>query len=313
MSYTEYLSRKKAAAPVILDVRPKMDSSTYTRHTRVVAAANVYAPGKKVVGNINDMITRVGRDNSSVKAGVQVTLATGQGGRVPDGSTFSDYTAGRAAEMDYKDGPPGTTKVVLNASKDKVPAGMTSISGCCTINEPKPQSTGVMSANTVPRNASNNTKDILSCKEYTTEPHTDPNTPMQKGIHRFVDDTISLNTGTFRIGTGNHKSTGSTIASSNQVSGGCPSAIHAYPEVARRIAWGPRPSKGAGGLFNPVVPSQDHPRKIGSLVPSDHLKYVEKHHGNDFNVNPRRYPQTPFRIPAGTPAHLKINDEHRGI
>jgi hypothetical protein len=328
MSYTEYLSRKKAAAPVILDVRPKMDSSTYTRHTRVVAAANVYAPGKKVVGNINDMITRVGRDNSSVKAGVQVTmmmgnagLGCGSGGRVPDASTFSDYAAGRAAETDYKDGPPGTTKVVLNASKDTVPAGMTFISGCCTIKEPKPQSTGVMSANTVPRNASNNTKDILSCKEYTAEPHTDPNTPMQKGIHRFVDDTISLNTGTFRIGTGNHKSTGSTIGSSNAIvglgadglNGGCPTAIHTYPEVARRISWGPRPSKGAGGLFNPVVPSQDHPRKIGGFVPSDRLKYVEKHHGNDFNVNPRRYPQTPFRIPAGTPAHLKINDEHRGI
>jgi hypothetical protein len=320
MSYTEYLSRKKAGAPVILDVRPKMDSSTYTRHTRVVAAANVYAPGKKVVGNINDMITRVGRDNSSVKAGVQVTmmmgnagLGCGSGGRVPDASTFSDYAAGRAAETDYKNGPPGTTKVVLNASASSVPAGMTSISGCATVGEPIPQTTGVMSARTVPRNASNNTKDILSCKEYTAEAHTDPNTAMQKGIHHFVDDTISLNSGTFRIGTGSYGGTGSTIASSNQVSGGCPSAIHTYPEVTRRATWGPRPSKGAGGLFVSVVPSQDRPYKAGGLVPSDHLKYVEKHHGNDFNVNPRRYPQTPFRIPAGTPAHLKINDEHRGI
>ena len=314
MSYTEYLSRKKAAAPVILDVRPKMDSSTYTRHTRVVAAANVYAPGKKVVGNIDDMRTSVGRDNSSVKAGVQVTLATGQGGRVPDGSTFSDYAAGRAAETDYKNGPPGTTKVVLNASASSVPAGMISISGCATVDEPRIQAArGVMSARSVPRNASNNTKDILSCKEYTAEPHTDVNTPMQKGIHHFIDDHISLNTGTFRLGTGSSRNNGSTIASSNSVTGGCPPAIHTISAVKPRPTWGPRPSKGAGGLFNPVVPSQDHPRKIGGLVPSDHLKYVEKHHGNDFNVNPRRYPQTPFRIPAGTPAHLKINDEHRGI
>jgi hypothetical protein len=276
------------------------------------------------------MITRVGRDNSSVKAGVQVTmmmgnagLGCGSGGRVPDASTFSDYAAGRAAETDYKNGPPGTTKVVLNASKDTVPAGMTSISGCATVREPTPQTTGVMSANTVPRNASNNTKDILSCKEYTAEAHTDPNTPMQKGIHQFVDDTISLNTGTFRIGTG--KSGLSYIDANGAVQprldvngkpiiAGCkPTSIHLAPEVTRRPTWGPRPSKGAGGLFNPVVPSQDHPRKIGSFVPSDRLKYVEKHHGNDFNVNPRRYPQTPFRIPAGTPAQLKINDEHRGI
>jgi hypothetical protein len=43
------------------------------------------------------------------------------------------------------------------------------------------------------------------------------------------------------------------------------------------------------------------------MVPSDHLKYVEKHHGNDGNVNPRRVP-TKYQIPAGAPAHLKIND-----
>jgi len=308
------MNRKKAAAAVILDTRPKMDASTYTRHTRVVAAANVYAPTKKVVGNINDMITRVGRDNNAVKAGVQVTLATGQGGRVPDGSTFSDYAAGRAAEMDYKNGPP-LGKVTLNSNT----AG--SLSGCIAISGPQPQSTGVMSANTVPRNASNNTKDILSCKEYTAEPHTDTNTPVQKGIHRFVDDTISLNSGTYRIGTGSYGSTGSTIGSSNSIvgvgadglAGGCPTAIHAYPEVRRRAAWQARPSKGSGGLFNPVVPSQDHPRKVGGIDPSDFHKFVGKHHGNDFNVNPRRYPQTPFRIPAGTPAHLKLNDEHRGI
>ena len=502
MSYTEYLSRKKAAAPVILDVRPKMDSSTYTRHTRVVAAANVYAPGKKVVGNIDDMRTSVGRDNKYVNAGVRVTLATGQGGRVPDGSTFSDFAAGRAAEMDYKNGPPGTTKVVLNASASSVPAGMTSISGCnmsqapfsfpsgtitaatynsttgvvtftasntyvlgeaVTItgitgagtnlntvfnvtnavitsvtptrftirvatglqavagasfavasassttttrtytgtftgfttghnviaagftnsNDYNVPLTGITTSNpatlvgtapnitafnltgtnstsaaavspmgviintslptsgsssvsrisnpnrtypsgltkylvnnpelTVAKNASNNTKDILSCKEYTAEPHTDPNTPMQKGIHHFIDDHISLNTGTFRLGTGSSRNNGSTIASSNSVTAGCPPAIHTISAVKPRPTWGPRPSKGAGGLFNPVVPSQDHPYKAGGLVPSDHLKYVEKHHGNDFNVNPRSYPKTPFRIPAGTPAHLKINDEHRGI
>jgi hypothetical protein len=37
------------------------------------------------------------------------------------------------------------------------------------------------------------------------------------------------------------------------------------------------------------------------------LKYVEKHHGNDGGVNPRRGP-IKYQIPAGAPAHLKIND-----
>lgn len=496
------MNRKKAAAAVILDTRPKMDASTYTRHTRVVAAANVYAPTKKVVGNINDMITRVGRDNNAVKAGVQVTLATGQGGRVPAGSTFSDYAAGRAAEMDYKNGPPlgkvtlnsndagslsgcnmsqapfsfpsgtitaaaynsttgvvtftaqnnyvlgeavtvsgitgagtdlntvfnvtnavitsvsstqftvtvatglvavagasftptsaaitGTNTITYTGSaalftgfttssnvitKDFTPAaynipstgttpsnpatvagdfssftfsgsgltngnasvvgtvintslptsGTSSVSRISNPNRTYPSGLTKYLVNnpelTVAKNASNNTKDILSCKEYTAEPHTDTNTPVQKGIHRFVDDTISLNSGTYRIGTGSYGSTGSTVGSSNSIvgvgadglAGGCPTAIHAYPEVRRRAAWQARPSKGAGGLFNPVVPSQDHPRKVGGIDPSDFHKFVGKHHGNDFNVNPRRYPQTPFRIPAGTPAHLKINDEHRGI
>ena len=502
MSYTEYLSRKKAAAPVILDVRPKMDASTYTRHQRVVAAANIYAPTKSVVGNINDMRTSVGRDNNAVKAGVRVTLATGQGGDVPDASTFSDYAAGRAAEMDYRNGPPGTTKVVLNASASSVPAGMTSISGCNMSQAPFLASSGTITAATyvsatgvvtftasnnyvvgeyvtisgitgagtnlntvfnvtntvitsagpdqftikvatglvavagasfavesassttttrtytgtftgfttghnviaagftnsndynvpltgittsnpatlvgtapditsfnltgtnstgtgavspmgviintslptsgsssvsrisnpnrtypsgltkylvnnpeltVAKNASNNTKTILQCFESNPEPHTDPLTPVQKGIHHFVDDHISLNSGTFRIGTGSSNNNGSTIQSSNSVTGGCPPAIHTISAILPRPGWGPRPSKGAGGLFNPVVPSQDRPYKAGALVPSDHIKYVEKHHGNDSNVNPRRYPKTPYQIPAGTPAHLKINDEHRGI
>lgn len=295
MSYTEYLSRKKAAAAVILDTRPKMDASTYTRHTRVVAAANVYVPTKSVVGNINDMRTSVGRDNNAVKAGVQVTLATGQGGRVPDGSTFSDVVAGRAAEMDYKDGPP-LGKVTLNSNDEG------SLSGCSLIAAP-----------VASKNASSNTKDIIACRELQGEPHTDPLTPVQKGITHFVDDHISLNSAAFRIGTGSFGSTGSTVGSSNSVTGGCPPAIHTISAITPRAAWAPRPTKGAGGLFVSSIASPEHPYKAGALVPSDHLKYVEKHHGNDFNVDPRRYPKTPFQIPAGTPDHLKINNPNRVI
>jgi hypothetical protein len=148
----------------------------------------------------------------------------------------------------------------------------------------------------------------LDCYDRQGEPHTATGpTPVQKGIHQFVDDTISLNSGTYRIGTGSFGSTRSTIQSSNNITGGCPAAIHLHPEINPRAAWSARPTKGAGGLFNPVVASQDHPYKAGGLVPSDHLKYVEKHHGSDWGVNPRRVP-TKFQIPAGAPAHLKIND-----
>lgn len=303
MSYTEYMNRKKAAAPVILDVRPKMDASTYTRHQRVVAAANVYAPTKKVVGNINEMRMSSTRDNSSVKAGVQVTLATGYGGDVPDGSTFSDYAAGRAAEMDYKNGPI-IGRVLMNSND------ATSIRKCNPpIAEPSSTISGAFAANNVPKTASQLTRDRLACYERQGEPHTDPNTPLERGVTQFVDDTISLNTGTFRIGTGNHKTTGSTVQSSNAVTNGCPSAIHSYPAIAPRATWSPRPTKGAGGLFVPSI-TRDQPRKVGAAIARP--KYVESHHGNDFNVNPRRVP-TEYQIPAGAPAHLKINDTLRTV
>lgn len=300
MSYTEYLSRKKAAAPVILDIRPKMDASTYTRHQRVVAAANMYAPTKSVVGNIRDMVTPASRDNRPFTPAVQVHVATGQGGRVPDGSTFSDYVAGRAAEMDYKNGPP-LGKVTLNSTD----AG--SLSGCAAVDEPKPQSEkGQMSANSIPRNASNNTKDIIQCKESLPEPHTGPLAPPI-----FVDNTISVN-GVFGSGMGNagvpKDSNGNPIPDFR-----CPRVVHTHPAITRRAAWGPRPSKGAGGLFVSSIASPEHPYKAGGIVPSDHLKYVEKHHGNDLLVNPRMYPKTPYQIPDGTVAHLRINEPNRVV
>jgi len=321
MSYTEYMNRKKASAPVILDTRPKMDASTFTRHTRVVAAGNVRMPTKKVVGNINEMRMSSTRDNNSVKAGVQVTAATGVGGRVPDGSTFSDYVAGLAVDKDYRTGPPGTTKVVLNANPGSVPGGMTSISGCnwdatAIGNRTFPTAAlTTLPANTrspefiVAKTGSQATRDKLECFDKAVEPHTATGpTPVSKGISQFIDDTISLNSGTYRIGTGSFGSTGSTIQSSNNITGGCPAAIHAHPEINPRANWSPRPTKGAGGLFAyPVSAPQEHKFKVGGLVPSDHVKYVEKHHGSDWGVNPRRVP-TKFQIPAGAPAHLKIND-----
>ena len=486
MSYTEYLSRKKAAAPVILDIRPKMDASTYTRHTRVVAAANIYAPTKSVVGNIRDMVTPASRDRNAFTPATTVQLSTGQGGRIPDGSTFSDYAAGRAAEMDYKDGPP-LGKVTLNSDS----AGSLSGCGSAKISVPIPNltitaasynsTTGVVtftatntyvvgdrvsisgvtgggadlnsvfnqtnavvtSANSttftitaltnkvavagptvaitsatnvsggvyqfnsssnlfvgytngnlvatfgftpstqynlgtptsisnagaasfkiitgsatsadasdtmgfavntslsltgaissggsrlkvvdktypnadittnfpsnpevfVSRNASNNTKDIIQCKERFPEPHTGPLAPPI-----FVDNTISVN-GVFGSGMGDKgvpkDANGNAIPDFR-----CPRVVHTHPEITPRRAWGPRPTKGAGGLFVSSITSPEHPYKAGGLVPSDHLKYVEKHHGNDLSVNPRRYPKTPYQIPDGTVAHLRINEPNRVV
>jgi hypothetical protein len=82
----------------------------------------------------------------------------------------------------------------------------------------------------------------------------------------------------------------------------------AFPKVPNR----PSQAGGQYAVIGPVTTSPDDARKVGAPVRSFNLPYVEKHHGNDLNVNPKR-PFVPFRIPAGAPAHLKINDPKQGI
>jgi hypothetical protein len=300
MSYAEYLRRKASAAPVVIDQRPKMDASTYTRHMRVTAASGVYQPTEGVIGNINDMNPAILRANGT-KPRTQVSNLKKYGGSVPDASTYTDYAAGLAASRDYRTGPPGTTKLVLNATD--VPAGMTALSGCNIIARPTPQTSGLISATQVQKSAGDWVRLNKDCvvSGRLGEAHE----PGMRGTPQFVDDTISLNTGTFRIGTGNHPTTGSTNGSSNAVS--CPPANHTHPALVPYVSWSPRPAKGAGGIPVSVQPRPGDARKVGGLVPSDHLRYVEKHHGNDGNVNPRRVPR-PYNIPANAPAQLKIND-----
>ena len=306
MSYTEYMNRKKAAAPVVLDTRPKMDASTYTRHKRVVAAVGAYAPTNGVINNPMDM-----NDSATLTSKRPQETIKASGGSVPDASVFTDYAAGIAASRDYKNGPP-LGRVVLNGSL----AGMTSISSCANsgVADPTfPASTNTKTVNgrTVSLFQANmRGSDWVNAtgKCATTgraEPHN--NGDNNTGKTRFIDDTISLNTGSLRIGTGSFGSTGSTVQSSNGTVTGCPPANHTHEATVPRAGWSARPTKGAGGLFVSTVPRPGDARKVGGLVPSDHTKYVEKHHGNDLNVNPRRVP-TEYQIPAGAPAHLKIND-----
>jgi hypothetical protein len=296
MSYTEYLRRKAATAPVVLDTRPKMDASTYTRHTRVVAASGVYTPTEGVINNIQDMAFSGSKRPQSLSK-------LGQGGSVPDASTFTDYAAGRAAAMDYKNGPP-IGKLVLNGSL----TGMRSVSGCSPTITLAP----------APKTGSQGARDAIACHERIGEQHNRTDEISSKPV--FVDDTISLNSGTLRIGTGTanvtRDSTGTITKITNSAgsreecssnSKGYPNANHTPHAITPFASWSPRPAKGAGGFPVFVQPNPSDARKVGGLVPSDHLKYVEGHRGNDLNVNPRRIP-IPYKIPAGSPAHLKIND-----
>lgn len=68
-----------------------------------------------------------------------------------------------------------------------------------------------------------------------------------------------------------------------------------------------RPSQAGGqyALIGPSTTTPDQARKVGAALRN--VPYVEKHHGNDLKVNPKR-PFVRYQIPAGSPAHLKINE-----
>lgn len=78
-----------------------------------------------------------------------------------------------------------------------------------------------------------------------------------------------------------------------------------------------RPSQAGGqyALKGDLAPGKDVAAfggnahyKVGAALKN--IPYVEKHHGNDLGVNPKR-PFVKYQIPKGTPAHLKINDPKR--
>ena len=302
MSYTEYLRRKASAAPVVVDMRPKLDASSYTRQQRLIAAGQSYNTTKAVIGNIDDMISSVSRDNKNSFPATLVSTMKTTAGNVPDASSRTDFLGGQAILEARRTAKPG--RVLMNSTSTS--SGMRVTSGCRVIPEPAPQTSGVIGANSVQKSAGDWVRLNRDCVVSGTigEPHE----PGMRGTPQFVDDTISLNSGTFRIGTGSSSTTnktGSTPQSSSAAT--CRPANHTHPAIVPYAAWAPRPLKGAGGLQVSVQPNPSDARKVGGLVPADHLKYVEAHHGNPNPTAPRRVP-IPFRIPNGTPAQLKIND-----
>ena len=147
-------------------------------------------------------------------------------------------------------------------------------------------STGAYAANTVPQNASNRTNTLENCRQPSTEPHVQN----ELGGPLFVDDTIRL------------KHLASCCDNDNPIN----KAIHTHPTDVPHNLYQARPLKGSGGIPVFTVSSPDDARKVGDFAPRK-IPYVEKHHGNDLNVNRRSVP-TKYQIPAGAPAHLKIND-----
>lgn len=196
---------------------------------------------------------------------------------------------------------PTTVKVTnANAITDAAPTGTVSLPIV---------STG-KGANAVPQNASVSAKTASSCRYPSTEGHIQS----ELGPALFVNTTNTIknynlpqNRTTYQISQdclqcGNNKTIGGTTCAF------CVGAIHTHPaDVPHNTRWSPRPTHGLGGIPVSTVPSPSDARKVGNYDYKDHQKYVEKHHGNDLNVNPRRVP-TEFVPTNAAPAHLKIND-----
>lgn len=285
MSYTDYMRRKAAAAAVVLDTTPrKVDASFYTSQARM-AATRVFSTSSRVgvIGNPSDMSTT----GTALRSVQPMETTKVSGGRVPDASSFTAFVGGTAYGNELLT-PKPAARLLMNSNA----AG--SISACTTIAEPKPYipgTTAVYTPNMVPQTAASFTNNTRHCGDLgRVEPHI----ASELGPPLFVDDTISVN-GVFGIGTGTKNSTALTSA--------CPDAIHTHPAPRPRAIF---PQRRPQNSYTTAL-STDLGRKVGGLVPSDHLKYVERHHGNDLAVNPRR-PARRFQIPAGTPAQLKIND-----
>jgi hypothetical protein len=141
---------------------------------------------------------------------------------------------------------------------------------------------------TVPAlSASDFVRERLACQVANGQPHNlSTVTPPV-----FVDNTVRLSVGILPGGTG------------------CcwPRANHQVKSKRSFPVHPERPSQAGGqyALIAASTTSPDDARKVGAALRK--IPYVEKHHGNDLGVNPKR-PFVPYQIPEGSPAHLKINE-----
>jgi DNA-binding beta-propeller fold protein YncE len=231
---------------------------------------------------------------------------TKAGGRIPDASTFTQYAGGQAVGKEVQAGMPAR-RLLLNSNS----AG--SLTGCRIVPEPIPYNPavgGVYTANMVPRDASQFTRDETACRELTGEPHN----RNELGPSVFVDNTI-VGVKNYNLPQNNSKTYTATKCTQCGNNGSqlaktctfCIGANHLHPaDKPTNTRWGPRPRKSAQPIIVNQSPSDFH--KVGAAMRK--IPYVEKHHANP-QIGHIVYPKTPYRIPRGTAAQLKINDPQR--
>lgn len=260
MSYTEYLRRKAAAEPVILNTKKPTDASMMTQKARFEANRIFSQVQSQFVGSLKDGKDRTGYPLGMTHPSSSYIKSTGRP------AAASDFTAWRGGQGIGNDAAYNRGKILQQ-----------SCAGCVPTLAP------------APKQASQITREKIYTQQGCVEPHTSG-----KLGSVFVDTTIRLSSGVPQ-----------KIADSV-----CcfPSANHEIKDVSPYNPNHVRP-EAPGMVVNPSG-VYEHPgtgRKVGALVESYYPKYIERHHGNDLFVN-RKQPIVKYQIPAGSPAHLKIND-----
>lgn len=276
MSYTEYLRRKAAASPVIIDTTPKkVDASFYTSSKRMATTQTFFTSSR--VGVINNVADPSGTGTTSLQKSVRSTTKA-NGGRVPDASSFTAYVGGQAIGEEIRAGLP-PARLTANSNS----AG--SISACVPLAEPAPFRGGVFAPNNVSMNAGSGY--LRNTKHCSEDGRPEPHIANELGPALFVDTMRPAVPGS------------NTCQNGEQTP--CKHIIHTHPVAVPYVG---TPNRKAPTPMGPQL-STDIGRKVGAAIARK--PYVEKHHGNDGNVNPRRIPRK-YQIPYGAPAHLKIND-----
>jgi len=310
MSYTEYMRRKTAGQPVVINNQKIRTASELTQERRLLAASVFKVDGSSDGTLRGDLLLTGTAVNPN-----QPTSFVKRTGRPSAASDFTAYVGSHVIQNDV---------VFPNASKTTNPAACTT-NPDARIGEPTPYkytsssesgTNTAIQSRTVARSGSDYIRERLACQQAQGERH-DAN---ELGPSLFVDDTIRKPEYNKQYLSG---------AKNCAPNAKFPMVEHSHPLTTPRSQTGvlPRPTKSQIPVFN--VPSQDYPVSSivtmtncftgknttgvfsrGGILPKDALRYVENHHGNDLStmVNGRKPVPTKYQIPDGTPAHLKIND-----
>lgn len=257
MSYTEYLRRKAAAAPVIVNTFKPTDSSMHTLKVKQMASSQF----GQMSGNFKGSLLQTNDRSGNQHALVVHQSAAGKNG---DSTAFLDYKGSQAIRQDTS---ATRGKILLNSAPHCY--------GCIPYLDPAPQS------------GSDYIRQQQGIRQSCfPTPHSKAGDKVDGP--KFVDNTVRL-------------SSGFAYTAQNTCCGN-PVATHSIKDVP------PIPDYEASrnGVKTSTLSYQnggDPAYKAGAALRN--IPYVEKHHGNDLLVNPKR----PFRKYQGNgPAHLKIND-----